>query len=183
MSSNKKELYKVASRGFTSQNLLNINAYVQLKNKDGSEILSDIIYFEVSKGVRNENSRGFIYDTDNKISMKFNSYELRALCFALRTLHSKKVCNYKKYSDPVLSGSQGNKKEITLAFSKNNDESDKFYINFEEKNVLQVGIAFDTYELPAFVGSIEKIANEVDERLYSYQRALDKRLREQSNWF
>ena len=48
MSSDKKELYKVASRGFTSQNLLNINAYIQLKNKDGSDILSDIIYYDLS---------------------------------------------------------------------------------------------------------------------------------------
>ena len=170
-----KALYKVAQRGFNSQNLLNINAYVQQKDTSGSQVLSDVIYLEAAKGVKNENGSGIKYDIENKITMKFNSYELRVLCYALRTLHSKKKCDYKKYSEPMLSGSPGNKKTLSLASTDN--ESIQFYINIEEKEVLKIGIVFDNFELPAFVGSLEKIADEVDSTLYSYQRKLDKNIR------
>lgn len=172
-----KTLYKVAQRGFNSQNLLNINAYIQQKEINGSQVLSDVIYLEATKGIKNENGHGIKYDTENKITMKFNSYELRVLCFALRTLHSKKKCDYKKYSEPMLSGSPGNKKTLSLASSENENVGFQFYINIEEKENLKIGILFDYFELPAFVGSIEKIADEVDVTLYSYQRKLDKNMR------
>lgn len=176
-----KILYKVAQKGFNSQNLLNINAYVQQKeNQNGSVVLSDIIYIEATKGIKQQNGSGFKYNPENKIIMKFNSYELRVLCYALRTLHSKKKCDYKKYSDPTLSGSPGNRKILSLAANENEGVI-QFFINIEEKDNFNIGIIFDNFELPALVGSIEKIADEVDETLYSYQRKYDKNMRSQQS--
>lgn len=161
--------YKVAQKGFAGNHLLNINAVIE--NKDESPaVLSDVIYMEFAEGIK-KNNVYCGYDTKNKISVKFNSYELRIFRFALRSLISNKKSDYKKYNNPSLSNSTDGVKEISLGFS-----TDKFWINIEEAGNKKFGIAFDILELRALIETLELISKETDEVLYKYQRAMDAKM-------
>lgn len=161
--------YKVAQKGFNSNNLLNINALIERK-EENPNILFDVIYMEFYEGKKVNNAYSG-YDKTNKINVKFNSYELRIFCYALKSLVASEKSDYKKYSNPALASSNDGVKEITFGFSNS-----KYWINVEEINKKKFGIGFTLFELKALIDSLVVIANEVDEVLYQYQRAIDKKI-------
>lgn len=163
--------YKVAQKGFASNHLLNINALIERK-EDNPNILSDVIHMEFYEG-KKVNGVYSGYDKNNKINVKFNSYELRTFCYALRSLISLGKSEYKKYNNPALASSNGGVKEITFGFTPGDST---YWINIVEANKKKFGIGFGLFELKALIDSLIIIANEVDETLYQYQRAVDKKI-------
>lgn len=170
-----KQKFKVAQKGFTSLNLLNINSFIIVENFDNVPIPKDLIYIEIAQGITQNGKRA--YDTKNSITMKFSSFELRSLAVACKMLRAAKVSKYIKYSDPILNGSSGNKKTLTINYQgKNPDISNSksaFYINVTEGDK-KANYSFNSYEFPAFIDVIDDISSKVDTYLYQKQRELYK---------
>lgn len=160
--------YKIGQKGFTNNYLLNFNAVLETKDETPN-VFYDVIYVEFSNPLKNERNQHIGYDTKNKIDIKFNTYELRIFKYALKSFLTNKTSIYKKHNNPTLSDSKDNVKEITLGF-----KNEKYFINAEEYGKTKIGIPFDSYELRALIDCIDKLANECDEILYKYQRAIDK---------
>jgi len=159
--------YKVAQKGFPSNNLLNINAVVEL---DDESVLKDVIYIEFFEALTKNNIH-IGYDKDNKIAVKYNSHSLRVLKHNLKSLVVAKKSIYKKYSNSKLSNKTESElvKEVTLGYSK-----EKYWINIEVIGGKKFGVSFDIFEIKSLIEALELISNECDSILFKYQRAFDK---------
>ncbi|AXH16372.1 hypothetical protein CP985_03230 [Malaciobacter mytili LMG 24559] len=164
---NKTVRIKIAQKAFKKLTMLNINACLEYE-KGKAKYAEDVIYIELFPMTPQKT-----YDSKNKISMKYNSFELRGLAVALKELFQKKETSYVKHTDPSLSSSSGNKK--TLSISTRN--STLFSINIAVKGATGIFIEFDKYEIISLAQCIEKIADEVDTFHYNYQQYIDKQLR------
>lgn len=184
---NNIERKKIAQKGFTSLNLLNINSYIEYEQLNNSTVIpKDVIYIEIANGKRTDS--GTKYDMQNKFFITFNTFELRALAFACKAIRTAKKSKYIKYADTKLSGSQQVcKKTFNLTYEKKDDTI--FYLNASTNyqntqiqnqsnpsNSQNYSYAFNTYEFPAFISILEDIAQTVDKYFYAEQRRIDQEI-------
>ena len=159
--------YKVAQKGFKSQNLLNINAVIASKEVNNNLYFDDIVYLDFSKGTNTNNVKS--YDTNNKIAMKLDCFEFGAFLYACKEILKRKETSYVKYTEPGLANSSGAKKKLTLGL-----KDGTYFINIEEKEINKIGIGFTMYEFASFIDRGIKICEELDSTVFSYQRAADR---------
>ena len=132
----------VCQRSYNRKNLLIINAYIEDK-----EAVRERIFFEFYLG----------YDRNKAIKMALSITDLRAFSYALKEVAKAGKTEWKKFTE-----SNRVKKQITL----NNQ-----YINATDGN-LKIGIAFlSIHEILAIADDFASIANEIEKKLYQYQRS------------
>ena len=131
----------VCQRSYNRKNLLVINAYIEEK-----ETIRERIFFEFYQG----------YDRAKAVKMALSITDLRSFSYALKDVAKNGKTEWKKFTE-----NNGVKKQITV----NNQ-----YINATDGN-LKIGIAFlSRHELLAIADDFMYFSNEVEKKLYEYQR-------------
>ena len=174
--------YRVAQKGFKSQNLFNISAFIEITHgKSTYPICEDVVFLEFYSGTRGVN--GFKYDTNNKKVMISDADEIIRLDYGCKELLKNGQSQYVNYTDPGLTeNSSGNKKKLTLGMNLQEDKNIKtFFVNFEEKQTEKIAIQFDAYGFAAFADSINVIANECETVLFNYQRKMEIKVNKEKN--
>ena len=132
----------VCQRVYNKKNLLIINAHIEDKDNN----IKERVYFEFYQD----------YDRSKAIKMVLGITDLRAFFYALKEVAKTGKSDWKKYTE-----SNGIKKQISL----NNQ-----YINATDGK-LKIGIAFSgVHEILAIADDFSSIANEVEKKLFEYQR-------------
>lgn len=167
---------KIAQKAIKMQNMMTINACLETKD---TKYYEDVIFVDFSRG-KVTPSGANTYDTENTLSFKFSSLALRELGYGIKELLATKKTLYKKISEPRLSGSEGDKKTISLGTNEK-DGLIKYFINAKQDNKRNIALSFFNYELYALIDVLNNIADLTDNKLYEIQRQVDKNFRENKN--
>lgn len=152
--SNKETIkIKVAQKGFSGKNYLEISCYIEVEEMEGYVLLKDLIFFELSPN----------FNRHKKLKMKISSIELRALSIAIKECLRKGETEYKKFTDKKLHDGEGNKKNLTVA-----RDTKTLYINFNEDNQT-TGYGMDFYSALAFADIIVLMAETTEKAIYHHQ--------------
>lgn len=154
-SSNDKQKIKVAQKGFGEKHFLEISSYVEFTPEENYTRASDLIFLEISPN----------FDRKKKVVMRIDTMDLRALSYAIKECIKNGSSPYKKFTDPKLSGGNGNKKELSVAKDDKNG-----YINIKEGSN-SIGFAMDFYSYISFADIIVLMAETTERMVYQYQRA------------
>ena len=169
-SSNLSVHKQIAYRAFASQNLLKINANIEMVD---NRFAKDSIYVSFCKGFKQGESKALSYDTKNAKSILINAIDLRSLAFAMKEILKTKVdMGYFK-----ITSSGGDTNKITLGYSSslgsNGFTIDTFYINYtliNQNNTL--GVSFNKWDFASFSETLMGVANLCEEELFKNQKAL-----------
>jgi hypothetical protein len=144
---------KLASKSFRAKHYLEINAFVEVENKERYTQYEDVVFISCSAD----------YDRAKMITMQVRNIDLRALAYGLKEILKNGTSSYAKYTDPKAAGGTGNKKSITLGKDKG-----MFYINFNDKtNAIAFG--FDAYSMASLADIIILMAEVADQKIFAMQ--------------
>lgn len=155
-----KQKFRVGQKIFNGKNLLVFSAWIELEKKERAEIISDVVFIELTEG----------YVAEKKLVMKVVANDIRAMTYAIKELIANGETKYEKYTDPKLAGTDGAKNK--LSFGKTEDGT--FYFNLSSGGT-KVRFPFDTYHIRAFVDSLTLIADETEKALYWHMRSRQKK--------
>ena len=146
-----RDIY-IANRAFmTPRSVLSVDAIAETINKNSKTYYSGVIYITINH--HNDNA---------SIKIALNTYSARSLYFAIRELIQTKKSLFTK-----ITGGNSQKAYTTLGFD------DKYhYINIQRGN-LKLSHSFDSYEIRAFIKSLELICDEVDKYLFILQQKIN----------
>lgn len=156
MNDQENTLKKVAQKGFSGKNFLEVTCYIEIDASNPKYTrLKETIFVEQSIN----------YNRSNRVIMTLSTIDLRGLVYSMKECFKNGSTDFKKYTDPKLAGGSGDKKELSIA------KGDKgFYLNMSEgAKKSGYGIS-DAHILLAMADAFLLMAEETEKALYYYQR-------------
>lgn len=163
---------KIAQRAVKMQNMINITACLETKDH---VYYDDVIYLEFCRGASTKTGSR-TYDTSNSLSFKYTSLALRELAYSMNEIINTKKTSYIKIAEPRLSGTEGNRKTLSLGVNQKDDVI-KYFINAKQEGDKNIALSFFNYELNAIMQLLSNIADLVDDKQFEVQRFIDKNYR------